>query len=159
MMKEKLLESARKLIQPSDKTRQEFSANREMLVATGNKSMAARLDLDLLVGAENHEMAQNNNGNFALFMESMFVEYDSKTFVETVLWVFTAYRSHNFQTTYWSANLDIWTKMLKDELSEEAFAEVSPFYTWLIVNIPIFVKITDEQSSETIACGTKHGDE
>lgn len=158
-MKQKLLESARKLIQPSDKIQQEFSANRELFVATGNKNLAARPDLDKLVGAENHEMAENNNGNFALFMESMFVEYDSNTFVETVLWVFTAYRSHNFQTTYWSANLDIWTKMLKEGLSEEAFAEISPFYTWLIVNVPIFVKLTNENISEGIACGTKHGAE
>lgn len=155
-MKEKLLDSARKLIQPSDETRQEFSANREMFVASGNKRLAARPDLDKLVGSENHEMAENNNGNFARFMESMFVEYDPNAFVETVLWVFTAYRSHNFQTTYWAANLDIWVEMLKKELSEEAFAETSPFYTWLIVNIPIFVKLTNKSVSEKIDCGVKH---
>lgn len=158
-MKENLMESAQKLIQPSDEVRQEFSANMEMFVAIGNKKLAARPDLDKLVGGENHEMAENNNGNFARFMESMFVQYDPKVLVETVLWVFTAYRSHGFHTTYWSANIDIWMQMLKKELSEESFTAISPFYNWLIVNIPIFVKLTDENISEKVACGTKDSDD
>lgn len=146
-MKEKLLLSARKLSPPSTEACLEFRKSIETLVATGNKAMAARQDLDDLVGAKNHEMAENNNGNFARFMESMFTEYDALTFVETVLWVFRAYRSHGFKTTYWAANLDIWIKMLEKELSKEAFVELSPFYNWLIVNIPLFVKITDESLS------------
>jgi hypothetical protein len=152
-MKDKLLASAQKLLPPSDKARGEFSAKIDMLLATGNKNIAARPDLDKLIGAENHEMAENNNSNFARFMESMFVEYDPATLVETVLWVFKAYRSHGFLTTYWAANLDTWLKMLEKELSEESFAAISPFYNWLIVNIPIFVKLTDESLSEKIPCG------
>ena len=88
-------------------------------------------------------------------MDSMFVEYDPATLVETVLWVFRAYRSHGFLTTYWAANLDTWLKMLEKELSDESFTAIAPFYTWLIVNIPIFVKLTDESLSEKIPCGTK----
>lgn len=153
-MKDKLLASAQKLTSPSKKAREEFSAKIDILVATGNKQIAARPDLDKLIGAENHEMAENNNGNFARFMDSMFVEYDPATLVETVLWVFRAYRSHGFLTTYWAANLDIWLKMLEKELSEESFTTISPFYNWLIINIPIFVKLTDESLSKKFPCGT-----
>lgn len=155
-MKEQLLASGQQLIPPPEKVRAEFSAKIDMLVAKGNVTIAARPDLDKLVGAENHEMAQNNNANFGRFMESMFTEYDPVTFVETVLWVFRAYRSHGFQTTYWAANLDIWQKMLEQELSEEAFSSISPFYTWLIVNIPLFVKITDDSLSEKLDIAAKH---
>jgi hypothetical protein len=154
-MKDKLLTSAQKLIPPSETLREEFTAKIDMLVATGNKTIAARPDLDKLIGAGNYEMAENNNSNFARFMDSMFVEYDPATLVETVLWVFRAYRSHGFLTTYWAANLDTWLKMLEKELSEESFTAIAPFYTWLIVNIPIFVKLTDEALSEKIPCGTK----
>jgi hypothetical protein len=154
-MKDKLLASAQKLIPPPEKAREEFSAKIDMLVATGNKNIAARLDLDKLIGAENQEMAVNNNSNFARFMDAMFVEYDPATLVETVLWVFRAYRSHGFLTTYWPANLDIWLKMLEKELSDESFRAIAPFYNWLIVNIQIFVKLTDESLSEKIPCGTK----
>ena len=155
-MKEQLLASGQKLIVPPEKASEEFSSKIGMLVAQGNAAIAARPDLDKLVGADNHEMAENNNGNFARFMESMFTEYDPVTFVETVLWVFRAYRSHGFQTTYWSANLDIWMKMLEKELSEEAFSSISPYYNWLIVNIPIFVKITDDSLSGKLDIGAKH---
>ena len=153
-MKDKLLASAKKLILPPEKARDEFNAKIDMLVAAGNKNLAARPDFDKLVGAENHQMAENNNSNFARFMDSIFDEYDPTTFVETVLWVFRAYRSHGFFTTYWAANLDTWMKMLEKELSEESFITIAPFYNWLIVNIPIFVKLTDESLSEKIPCGT-----
>ena len=155
-MKEQLLASGQKLIVPPEKASEEFSSKIGILVAQGNAAIAARPDLDKLVGADNHEMAENNNGNFARFMESMFTEYDPVTFVETVLWVFRAYRSHGFQTTYWSANLDIWMKMLEKELSEEVFSSISPYYNWLIVNIPIFVKITDDSLSGKLDIGAKH---
>lgn len=154
-MKEQLLASAQNLTSPPVKARDEFSAKISVFVATGNASLAARPDLNKLIGAENREMAENNNSNFALFMDSMFVAYDPVTLVETVLWVFRAYRSHGFSTTYWAANLDNWLKMLKSELSEESFTAISPFYNWLIVNIPIFVKLTDESLAEKIPCGTK----
>ena len=155
-MKDQLLATAQKLISPSEKAHEEFSAKIGMFVAQGNTTIAARPDLDKLIGAENHEMAENNNGNFARFMDSMFTEYDPVTFVETVLWVFRAYRSHGFQTTYWAANLDIWQKMLEKELSEEAFSAISPFYNWLIVNIPLFVKITDDSLSGKLDIGAEH---
>ncbi len=67
-MKDKLLASAQKLIPPSEKVRKEFRAKIDRLVATGNKNIAARPDLDKLIGAKNHEMAENNNSNFARFM-------------------------------------------------------------------------------------------
>lgn len=154
-MKKQLLMTAQKLIPPHPKACQEFSGKIGMLVAQGNAKIAARPDLDKLVGVENREMAENNNSNFARFMESMFTEYNSETFVETVLWVFRAYRSHGFHTTYWAANLDIWQKMLEKELSEEAFSSISPFYNWLIINIPLFVKITDESLSGKTEYSTK----
>lgn len=155
-MKNQLLVSSQKLIVPPEKAREEFSAKIGMLVAQGNMALTARTDLDKLLGPGNHEMAENNNANFSRFMESMFTEYDPATLVETVLWVFRAYRSHGFQTTYWAANLDIWLKMLEKELSKDAFASISPFYIWLIVNIPLFVKITDKSLSGTTEYSTQN---
>lgn len=44
---------------------------------------------------------------------------------------------------YWAANFNVWVDMLRQELSEDAFDALYPYYNWLIVNIPIFVKMTD----------------
>jgi hypothetical protein len=147
-MKKKLLETASMLTQPQESAVQEFSRKRDELAAMGNQTMADRPDLEKLVGEGNRQMAEDNNRNFARFMESMFLDYDAEVLVDTVLWVFRAYRSHGFQTTYWAANLNVWVDMLRQELSKEAFDALYPYYNWLIVNIPIFVKLTDEAISE-----------
>lgn len=110
----------------------------------GNQTMADRMDLEKMVGKDNLPMAEDNNRNFSRFMDSIFHDYDPKVFVETVLWVFRAYRSHGFQTTYWAANLNIWMDMLARELPAETFESLYPFYNWLIINIPVFTSLTDE---------------
>lgn len=145
MMKEQLLESATALKQPPEFATQEFSQKRDALAAKGNQAIADRSDLEKLVGKGNQQMAEDNNRNFARFMESMFSDYNAGVLVDTVLWVFRAYRSHGFKTTYWAANLNVWVDMLKQTLSKEAFEALYPYYNWLIVNIPIFVKLTDEE--------------
>ncbi|WP_273266591.1 hypothetical protein [Flexistipes sinusarabici] len=143
-MKQQLLNSAKKLQQPSESAATEFSHKREQLAVKGSQLLSERNDMEKLVGKGNKQMSEDNNKNFARFMESMFSGYDPNVLVETVLWVFRAYRSHGFQTTYWAANLNIWIEMLKNEMSEETFNELYPFYNWLVVNIPVFVKLTDE---------------
>jgi len=146
-MKEQLLKSAAALNQPPESVAQEFSQKRDALAVRGNQVIAGRPDLEKLVGDGNGPMAEDNNRNFARFMETMFFEYNSVVLVDTVLWVFRAYRSHGFQTTYWAANLNVWVDMLRKELSKDAFDALYPYYNWLIVNIPIFVKMTDIELS------------
>jgi len=71
-------------------------------------------------------------------MESVFVNYEPEVMVDTVLWVFRAYRSRNFSSTYWAAQLNTWINIYKNELSENCYKEILPFYKWMQVNIPVF---------------------
>ncbi len=142
-MKETILKSAEKLKQPGDSFVQEFCNKWETLAAIGTQMLMERPDIEKLIGKNNLKMAEDNNRNFPRFMAALFLNYQPNTLVETVLWVFRAYRAHGFQTTYWAANLNIWVDLLKKELTPEAFKEIYPFYNWLIINIPIFVSITD----------------
>ena len=143
-MKKNLLASAALLPQPPRAAAEEFTIKRDELAARGNQIMDQRADLDKLIGAENRQMARDNNRNFARFMQAQFTTYNPEVMVDTVLWVFRAYRSHGFKTTYWAANLNIWIDMLREELSPQSFEAVYPFYEWLIVNISIFTKLSDE---------------
>ena len=146
-MKEQLLKTAATLVQPPESATAEFARKREELAARGNQTMAAREDLEKLVGKGNRQMAEDNNRNFARFMESMFTAYEPEVLVNTVLWVFRAYQAHGFHTTYWAANLNVWVDMLKNDLSGEASEAVYPFYNWIIVNIPTFVRLTESDSA------------
>jgi hypothetical protein len=115
-----------------------------------------RPDLAKLVGKGNEQMAEDNNRNFPRFMFSLFSEYQPAVFVETVLWVFRAYRSHGFQTTYWAANLNIWVDLLQKELSADAWTQIYPFYNWLIVNIPVFTAVTDIDLTTPVSNSPDH---
>ena len=147
-MKEKAFAAAKKINAPSESSLKEFSEKWEQIAGEGSKKLSSRADYEKLVGKGNQQMAEDNNRNFPRFMLSLFSDYKPEVFLETVLWVFRAYRSHGFQTTYWPANLNLWVDLLKKELSPDAFKEIEPFYNWIIVNIPVFVKLTDEELSE-----------
>lgn len=142
-MKKHLLDSAQKLNQPSVTAAEEFSNKRELLVADCNRIFSSRTDLDQLIGPGNLQMAKDNNHNFARFMAAVFYDYHPDILVQTVLWVFRAYRAHGFHTLYWAANLNIWLERLKSDLSEQSFNEINPFYNWLIIHIPTFTELTD----------------
>ena len=144
IMKTYLLETAGALQQPQASAVLAFSRKKDQLAAQGNQSMAERADLEKLIGKNNQQMAEDNNRNFARFMESVFTSYHPEVLVETVLWVFRTYRAHGFHATYWAANLNVWVEMLKKELQEDDYNSLYPFYNWLIIHIPICVKLTDQ---------------
>lgn len=144
MTKEMLLKSAELLTLPPEWAAGEYSSVRETIAAEINDIMSKRHDLESLIGAGNFEMMCDNHRNHARFMESLFRNYRADVFVETVLWVFRAYRSHGFKLTYWPAQLDLWVALMKKNISTEAFEHLYPFYKWMIINQPAFVKISDE---------------
>ncbi|MDT8377582.1 MAG: hypothetical protein RQ739_01730 [Desulfotignum sp.] len=155
-MKDALLTTAQQLEPPTETAVREFEDKWEQIAAEGTRQLMARSDLEKLVGTGNEKMAKDNNRNFPRFMVSLFSDYQPAVFVETVLWVFRAYRSHGFQTTYWAANLNIWADLLKRELSADAWQQIYPFYNWLIVNIPKFSAITDTDLSGSVSNSPEH---
>ena len=155
-MKDVLLSSAEKLAPPAETAIQEFEHKWEIIAAEGTRLLLARPDLEKLVGKGNEQMAEDNNRNFPRFMLSLFSDYQPAVFVETVLWVFRAYRSHGFHTTYWAANLNIWVDLLQKKLSADAWQQIYPFYNWLIVNIPKFTAITDADLADSSSNSPNH---
>ncbi len=145
MKKEDLFISAEALKQPSAASGKEFEEKSDFLAAEMNKLMGSRTDLVNLVGEGNSAMMYDNHRNHARFMSSLFFQFQPVVLVETVLWVYRAYRAHGFHLTYWPAQLDQWVELLKIQLSPEAFSEIYPFYHWMIINQPGFVRESEEQ--------------
>ncbi|MCF7920375.1 MAG: hypothetical protein K9N06_10745 [Candidatus Cloacimonetes bacterium] len=140
--------SARVLKQPSREAAAEYSTKKDTMAETVIGKLMAREDLDKLIGKENSSMMKDNAHNMARFMESIFVKFDPDILVETVLWVFRAYRSHGFQLTFWSAHLSIWIEVIIQDISAASSFELLPFYNWMQVNIPIFTSLTDGNQDE-----------
>ncbi len=156
MNHEHLRQSASQLRQPKTEAAAEFSNLRDALADELNRRMSARSDLEKLIGPGNLPMMQDNSRNFCRFMSTLFLAYEPEVLTQTVLWVFRAYRSHGFNTTYWPANIDTFIEILRERTTPETFREVYPFFEWLIVNIPIFVKISDEQLSVPLGASPTH---
>jgi hypothetical protein len=114
-----------------------------------HRIMLARPDLEELIGPGNAAMMQDNHHNHSRFVESILRHPNPEVLVDTVLWVYRAYRSHGFRLTYWPAQLNAWVEVIKRELSEETFRAIYPLYNWFIVNQAAFVKLTDAEVSTT----------
>lgn len=149
-MKDQLLRTAGELKQPDPDAVRAFERQWEKIAASGTRILMERPDLERLVGKGNKTMAEDNNRNFPRFMLSLFSDYRPDVLVDTVLWVFRAYRSHGFHTTYWAANLNLWVDLLRKELPVTAFEQIYPFYHWLVVNIPVFTALTDPAVSASV---------
>ena len=143
MTKEELIKTAKELAQPSAKAAAEYEAKRDHLASRINSIMEVRSDLERMIGEGNLEMMRDNHRNHARFISSLLVAYSPDVLVETVLWVFRAYRSHGFQMTYWPAQLDTWAEVLKEELSDSSYGEIYPFYHWMIIHQPQFIALSE----------------
>lgn len=145
MNKNHLLHTATQLKQVSSASAEEYNQKAEQLIAQLNTLMLDKKDIENIVGKDNLSMMQDNHANHVRFMLSVFKNYDPEVLVETVLWVFRAYRSHGFTTNYWATQLNTWIYLLKEQLTIECYKEIYPYYEWLQINIPVFVKVSDEK--------------
>ncbi|PKO99984.1 MAG: hypothetical protein CVU13_00305 [Bacteroidetes bacterium HGW-Bacteroidetes-8] len=145
MDKKTLIESAKSLNNVSTNSVKEYIDKSDRLVAEINRSMISREDIVNLIGKDNIAMMKDNHSNHVRFIASILGNRNDEVFVETVLWVFRAYRSHNFTTSYWAAQLNAWIEIIKKELSPQAYCEIYPYYEWMQLNIPLFVYFSDEK--------------
>ncbi len=145
MNKKDLIDSAQKLKQVSNSSASDYTGKSEILVSKMNSLMSQRKDIMEIVGENNLDMMRDNHSNHARFMASIFNQYSPEVLVETILWVFRAYRSRGFTTNYWAAQLNLWIEIIRQNLSTEAISEIIPYYEWMQVNIPLFVKLSDEK--------------
>lgn len=138
-----LLSSAQALQMPDIAAQEEYEAKSEILNSMINDVLTKRKDIKSLIG-DNIDMMKDNHANHIRFMLSIFKDYNPEVFLDTILWVFRAYRSHHFTSNYWAAQMNTWLVILKSELSESSYKQISPFYDWMQVNIPLFVILSDK---------------
>ncbi|MFW5783133.1 MAG: hypothetical protein ACOCY8_01325 [Spirochaetota bacterium] len=141
--KYQLIEAAAALPEPTAEAATEYEQKSDAIVSELNAVMAARPDLDALIGPGNTAMMEDNHRNHARFMISLLATYSAEVLVNTVLWVFRAYRAHGFKLTYWPAQLDTWVDLLKKHLSPSSFAAIYPVYDFLLIHQPDFVALSD----------------
>jgi hypothetical protein len=151
MDKNYLINTASLLKDVSPGTAEEYIRKAEQLTYRINSLMLARSDIENLVGKDNIDMMKDNHSNHVRFIGSILKNNNPLVLVNTVLWVFRAYQSHGFTTNYWASQLNAWFLILEEILSERSYAEIYPYYEWMQVNIPIFVKVSKEETDSYLA--------
>lgn len=144
MTKSDLLKSAQELNQVGQEMADEFSSKKDVLVYLMNTKMLERHDIKEMVGEDNVDMMKDNHANHARFLESIFINFQPDVLLDTVLWVFRAYRSRNFSSTYWSAQLNTWLEIYKENLSDDCYKAIYPYYNWMQINIPSFNALAEQ---------------
>ena len=144
MNKADLIQSAATLQPPQPASVKEYADQRESLPAELSRVLRERDDINALIGPENLAMMEDNHRNHVRFMVSLFAAYSPEVLVDTVIWVFRAYRSHGFSLAYWPAQLDTWLEIMRTSLSPKAYEEIAPFYVWMLVNQASFAALSDE---------------
>jgi len=142
--KDDLVRSAKQIPTIKQEAADAYGSHREKMVALVNEAIEARADVKELVGEVNLDMMRDNHANHARFIESLLGRFNAEELVDTVLWVFSAYRSRGFHDAYWSAQLNTWLGVLRKELPREHFDSIEPLYQWLVVNVPQFVSCADK---------------
>jgi hypothetical protein len=138
-----LLQSATNLPQVSSASAQEYKDSCDILVARINQRMCSRSDIRALTGEHNLDLMKDNHSNHARFMTSIFIQKNPLALVDTILWVFRAYRARGFETTYWAAQLNAWIELIGDTISAEACSEILPYYEWMLLQIPSFTVLSE----------------
>jgi hypothetical protein len=146
MDKNYLINTASRLKDVSPGTAEEYIQKAEQLTYRINSLMLARTDIDNLVGKNNIDMMKDNHSNHVRFIGSILKINNPYVLVNTVLWVFRAYINHGFTPQYWESQLYSWFFILEEILTEKTYSEVYPYYEWMQVNIPIFVKVSKEET-------------
>lgn len=139
-----LIKTCELLNKVSEESANEYCKKADKLLVIMNVEILKRADIESLVGAQNIDMMHDNHANHIRFISSILKNFNAVVFVETILWVFRAYRSRGFSTNYWATQLNTWIKILKKELSDDAYEEIVPYYEWMLINIPAFVKLSNE---------------
>ena len=143
MTRDDLVIEARNIEPPSPSCAKELADLSEIITADVNKAMTDRPDLEKLIGPGNLDMMKDNHANHARFMASLCRNFNPEVLVDTVIWVFKAYRAHGFLLTYWPAQLNCWIKALNRHLSPESFEQINPVYQFMIVSQAAFVRLSD----------------
>lgn len=144
-MKDLLIATAMKLTQVSDLAANEYVGKSDLLISMINSRMLERSDIEDIVSENNLSMMKDNHANHVRFISSILKNRNPEVLVETILWVFRAYRSHHFTTNYWAAQLNCWIEILREVLTLDSYNEIYPYYEWMQINIPIFVIVSDEK--------------
>lgn len=138
---EQLVVDAKNLAQPTEKAYNEYSAKQNELAGILFTDLLNTEGFDDVVRTENTEMLKDNLNNQFKFMESVYLRYEPKVFVNTIAWAFNVYLSHGFDRRFWDFLFPSVLKLYRENLTFESYAQLGPFYQWMQAHKADFIAL------------------
>jgi len=142
MTKQQLLDQATALPPVSVAAAMEYARMQPGLAEAVSTNLLLRPDLEQLIGPGNQDLMADNHRNHGRFIASLLQAFSPEILVETILWVFGAYRSRGFQSDYWPVQLQAWLQLLPQYLSAASVTEIAPLYRYMLAHQPDFADLT-----------------
>lgn len=157
MKKEELYRSASQLPLPGEDCAKAFKTRRGELVEELYTRMASRRNLMELVGERNVNRIKENQEHYIRSMEALMFSFYPDTLVDTVLWVFRAYRLQGFKDEYWRTQLADCIEILNSKLPVEQRKNVLPLYQWMLENSDSIASLSNSLINYNGAAGRASG--
>jgi methanogenic corrinoid protein MtbC1 len=141
---EQLLKEAEELPHVTPAAVQAYKHALEGMVDQVNRAMAARPDIQALIGYNPLTMMFDNHLNHARFMANVFRFRAMALLVKTVIWVYRAYHRHGFSYDYFPAELGAWQQAVQAHLDKTDNQAILDMYQWLIVHHGDMVRLAEE---------------
>lgn len=129
---EELMEKLRGLEPVPFPAAQSYFNAQGLLVARVNETMAARPDVDELIGHNPRAVMQTNHENHALFMANVMRIQHYGLLARVAVWVYRSYRARGFSPDYFPASMLAWMDAVDKNLEPAASVPIVRVYQWLL---------------------------
>lgn len=111
-----------------------YESRLNVLVEEVNRLLAARQDIELLIGRNPLSLMEMNHTHHAKFMTTVFRTNSFELLARTVPWVYRVYRARGFSYDYFVIELQTWRDLVERLLPSAEARLLAAVYTWMLTN-------------------------
>jgi methanogenic corrinoid protein MtbC1 len=127
-----------------------YEAARGALVSHVNRALAARPDVEQLIGAGNLRTMENNHANHAMLLSNVFRLNQPELLSQTIPWVYRAYPARGFSFDYFPVVMPAFIEAIQARLDAELAAPLVAVYAWILEAHPTMMAAAKAEGADTI---------
>lgn len=108
-----------------------------------NTMIGGRDDFRELTGGSPESTVEDNHGNHAMFMSTVFLTGEYSLLAKTLPWVYRAYSARGFSSNYFPEVVRAFMDGVSRYLPHEAVAEILAVYSWMIEKHPVILDLAE----------------
>jgi len=141
---ETIIRSAENITSVPFSAAQQYSENKEKLVAEVNQTLTSNPEIYDLIGHNPLSVLYDNHTNHASFMSNVFKFNDFHLMARVILWVYRVYSNHNFSYHYFPVAMEAWIKAIRNNLDSNKAEPIINVYHWIINNHEQIIEASKE---------------